>query len=342
MKSVKNLSWIFLLLGLAGLTGLIAWQGVGEIGASIAEGGWAMLLLALFYVPQVLLYTVAWRFLFPAGGAPSFTRAASAMTVGMYANTLLPVAEIGGEVIKARIIVKGGTSGRDAGASVVLDKTIQTVSLIAWALIGVGALILLNAKAPVVFGGLAGIALLTAGTVGFIIVQHKGMFGPMARFGARFTGGEKWAKLAGGASALDGAVRELYRHRGRLAASATIRLLGRVVLVGEVWLAAMLIGHPIGLIEALALRSLSMTIRSAAFMLPGGYGVQEGGYVAIGALIGVPPDIALVISLATRLRDFVVGVPALAAWQWSEGRGIGRARRLAARSETSRAIDGDG
>lgn len=334
MKSLKSLSWIFLLIGLAGLTGLIAWQGVGEIGNLIAKGGFAMLLLALFVVPQVGLFTTAWRFLFPAGQAPPFTRAASAMTVGMYANMLLPVAEIGGEVIKARIIMKGGTSGRDAGASVVLDKTIQTVSLIAWALVGVGALMVLKANGPVVVGGLAGIALLTALTAGFIIAQHKGMFGPMARIGGRLIASDKSVELAGGARALDGAVRELYRHRGRLAAAAAIRLLGRVAMVGEVWLAAMLIGHPIGLIEALALRSLALTIRSAAFMLPGGYGVQEGGYVAIGALIGVPPDVALVLSLATRLRDVVVGVPALLAWQWSEGRGIGRARRLAARSDT--------
>ncbi len=338
MKSLKNLSWIFLLLGLAGLTGLIAWQGVGDIGAIFARGGWAMLLLSLFFIPQILLVTSAWRYLFPIGHAPSFTRAVSAMTVGMYANTLLPVAEIGGEVIKARIVMKGGTSGRDAGASVVLDKTVQTITLIVWALIGVGALILLNAKWPVILGGLAGITLLTAGTVGFIIVQHKGMFGPMARFGARVAGGDKWAKLAGGAGALDSAVRALYRHRGRLATSAAIRLLGRFVLVGEVWLAATLIGHPIGLLEALALRSLSLTIRSIAFMLPGGYGVQEGSYVAIGALIGVPPDIALVLSLTSRLRDFVIGVPALLAWQLSEGRGIGRALR----AETSRATDGDG
>ena len=57
MKSLKSLPLIFLLIGLAGLTGLIAWQGVGEIGAIIAKGGFAMLLLALFVVPQVVLFT---------------------------------------------------------------------------------------------------------------------------------------------------------------------------------------------------------------------------------------------------------------------------------------------
>jgi uncharacterized membrane protein YbhN (UPF0104 family) len=99
-----------------------------------------------------------------------------------------------------------------------------------------------------------------------------------------------------------------------------------------------LIGHPIGILEAVALRSLGLTIRSAAFLVPGGYGVQEGGYVAIGALIGVPVEIALVLSLASRIRDIVVGVPALAIWQLSEGRGL---RKRPVTSGTSRATGGD-
>ena len=67
---------------------------------------------------------------------------------------------------------------------------------------------------------------------------------------------------------------------------------------------------------------------------------QEGGYVAIGALIGVPVEIALVLSLATRIRDVVVGVPVLAVWQLTEGRGL-RARPNKLTSGTSRATGGD-
>jgi putative membrane protein len=342
MKSLKTLAWVLMLAGLALLTGLVAWRGFGEISAIIARGGWAMLLLSLFVVPQCAVFAVAWQLLFPPGRAPGFIRAFFATAVGIYANSLLPVAEIGGEIIKARIAMKGGVSGADAGASVVLDKTVQTITLVAWAIVGILTLLALKASGPTVYAGIAVVAALTVGVAGFIVVQHKGLFGGLAGagagVGARLTGSETWVRLAGSARALDEAIRELYRHKARIAGSCFIRLAGRVILVGEIWLAAQLVGHPIGMLEAVALRSLGLTIRSAAFLVPGGYGVQEGGYVAIGALIGVPVEIALVLSLASRIRDIVVGVPALAIWQLSEGRGL---RKRPVTSGTSRATGGD-
>jgi len=81
-----------------------------------------------------------------------------------------------------------------------------------------------------------------------------------------------------------------------------------------------LVGYPIGLAEAVMLNSLAVALRSAAFAIPGGLGVQEGGYVMFGALVGLPPDVMLAISLATRLGEFIEGLPGLLAWQFAEGR----------------------
>lgn len=61
-------------------------------------------------------------------------------------------------------------------------------------------------------------------------------------------------------------------------------------------------------------------MRSAAFAVPGGLGVQEGGFVVVSLLIGVPPEVSLALSLAKRVRELLVGVPALLAWQVAEGR----------------------
>ena len=91
-------------------------------------------------------------------------------------------------------------------------------------------------------------------------------------------------------------------------------------MAGEVWLAAWLMGLPIGLAEAIILQSLAMALRGAAFVVPGGIGVQEGGYIAIGTLLGLPADMMLSLSLATRLRELVSAVPGLLVWQLSEGR----------------------
>jgi hypothetical protein len=40
----------------------------------------------------------------------------------------------------------------------------------------------------------------------------------------------------------------------------------------------------------------------------------------VGALFGLSPEFALALSLIKRVRDIVIGVPALALWQAMEGR----------------------
>ncbi len=77
----------------------------------------------------------------------------------------------------------------------------------------------------------------------------------------------------------------------------------------------------------LALEALVGAVRSAAFFAPMAIGVQEGAYALIGPLLGLPPDLALAISLLRRGRDVVVGLPVLIAWQGREGRRLIAARR---------------
>ncbi len=49
--------------------------------------------------------------------------------------------------------------------------------------------------------------------------------------------------------------------------------------------------------------------------------------VLFGALVGLPADLALAVSLTKRVRELALGLPGLAAWQWVEG------NRLLARRE---------
>ena len=55
-------------------------------------------------------------------------------------------------------------------------------------------------------------------------------------------------------------------------------------------------------------------------VVPGAAGVQEAGYVGLGAAFGVPPEIALSVSLLRRAKDIGWGLPILGAWQWQEVR----------------------
>jgi hypothetical protein len=72
--------------------------------------------------------------------------------------------------------------------------------------------------------------------------------------------------------------------------------------------------------EALILESLGTAVRNAAFPVPAGLGAQEGGFLLLGAALGIAPPLCLALSLAKRARELLVGLPALAAWAWLEGR----------------------
>lgn len=309
------------LIGLGIVIFLVGWQGVAVIGDRMVDAGWGMLLVALFIPPDLFLRVLSFQLLFIQGRAPRLADTALAMWIGSSVNFLLPVATVGGEFVKARILTLRSVQGADAVASVVLDKTVQALSILIWAVIGIVILAsVAPAEEPLVLAAIVGTSLLALGIGGFAFVQYAGAFGLFARPAAKVSRNEKWQSLIGSAADLDIAVRALYHQPVKLTVSTLLRVAKRGVMAGEVWFVAWLLGHSIGWEEAIMLNSLALALRSAAFVVPGGLGVQEGGYILVGALIGLPADVMLAISLATRLGELFEGIPGLIAWQITEGK----------------------
>ncbi|CAD6558425.1 hypothetical protein LMG28727_06629 [Paraburkholderia kirstenboschensis] len=86
----------------------------------------------------------------------------------------------------------------------------------------------------------------------------------------------------------------------------------------EVWLALYFLGARVTLVEAVVIESLIQAIGSAAFFVPGGLGVQEGGFILIGGALGLDPSTCLALAGARRIRDLLIFVPGLLAWQFAE------------------------
>jgi hypothetical protein len=63
--------------------------------------------------------------------------------------------------------------------------------------------------------------------------------------------------------------------------------------------------------NALLLESVGQAIRGAGFAIPGALGVQEGGYLLLAPLAGLPPSAGLALSLAKRTRELLLGIPGL-------------------------------
>ena len=325
-SALKIVSYIGLVVGLVILTGLVVYEGVTNIFDLLVSTGWSLLWVPVIWVPTVLMNARCWQLLFAEEHAPSFFQAFYAQWMGRAVNTLLPVASIGGEVVKARMLMLWGIDATHAAASAVVDKTVQVVTVIVWGVIGVSLLAVMALDSELVISSMIGISILAAGIAGFFAAQKSGIFGFLARSAHKVTKSDMVGGWVDKAEAVDSTVCEVYGRIGSLVAATTWRMIALILQSGEVWLAAYLLGFPISIIEAVMLKSLSSTLSDAAFVVPNSYGVQEGAFVVLGSLIGIPAAMALAISLAIRIRELIIDVPGLVFWQHAEGRALFRAR----------------
>ncbi len=317
---IRIFSYIGLLGGLLALTILIVWQGIGDVFSVLYESGWILLTLPLVWIPCFILAVFSWRLLFPIDRTPPFKELLLGLWMGRAVNNILPVASIGGEIAKARLLILWGRNGIDASASVMVDKTVQALSLIPWAIMGTGLLVYLAIDNNLAIKILLGVSVLSISILFFIYFQRAGMFGFAAKIVGKFTSSEGWGQITNNAHDVDASVKAIYKDKKRFALSIFWRTAGLTLQTGEVWLGCYILGHPIGLVEAIMLKSLTSIITDIAFIIPNGYGVQEGGYLLFGAMVGLSPDFSLALSLATRIREVTIDVPGVFYWHHIEAK----------------------
>jgi putative membrane protein len=323
-------AYIALVIGIAVAIALVVWHGFDTVVASLASLGAGVLLLPLVYTPHIFGAATSWSLLFPLGRRPRFAITLRAIWIGIAVETLLPLAGLAAEIVKARLLIRAGVRGADAASLAVVDMTVQVVVLICWGVIGVAALVASGNEGTLFWPAVGGAAVLAVAASLFLYLQHAGLVGTFALRMAGKLKSERWRGITDGAAHLDRTIREIYERPGRIVLSGAIRCCTRSVMAIELWLAGWLMHHPIAAIDAVMFIGVVGTVRAMTFILPGGWGLQEGAYVLLGHLVGVSPDIALALSLASRARELILGVPALLVWHVSEGRGLIAARSIKA------------
>lgn len=319
---VKRTALVMLLVGIALFTAVLAWQGFGAVAkalSAIGLGGLAA--VATWHLVPLVIDAHAWRLLFSAP-RPKAARIVWARWIGESVNGLLPVAQIGGDIAKARLLIKRGRTADETGATVVVDTTLAAIGQMLFAIAGLLMLVALLGRSELAWGVGIGIAVMLALLTVFYRLQRGGLFAVLARALKKIAGGRNALDFVGGATALDAAITDIYARPSLVLCGLAWRLVGWFVGIGEVWLALYFLGEPVGLGEALMLEALGQAIRGAAFAIPGALGVQEGGFALLAPLIGLSMETGIAVSLVKRVRELVFGVPGLVAWQIAEGRHV--------------------
>lgn len=321
---------VLLSIGVLLFIGVLTSQGLPAILATLSLAGWGLLGVALFHLLPLLLDALAIRVLFRRGDARATLRdALITRWAGESANSLMPGGQIGGPVLMARHLAHRGMPMQDAAAAITISTTMQTFGQIAFALFGVillGAQASHNAEHALRTSSLVASAVLAVQVGGFYLMQRRGLFGKLTRVAARFSSKRDWSQLVSKAQSIDVAVQATYGRGRAVALSFLLNLVGWVVGAGEVFLILQLLGHPTNWVNSLLLESLGQAIRGAAFAIPGALGVQEGGYLLLAPLAGLPPETALALSLAKRAREIILGLPGILYLHFSEKSGASAAR----------------
>ena len=314
--------------------GLVAAYGAGPILTALQAVGWGALIVALVRSGETAGAGLAWRLLLTERRPNLAPICAMLRWVRESINSLLPVAQVGGEVAGARLLSFYGLPGSKAGASVLVDLLIQTASQFIFTLVGLGFLVSFGGGEEMVGAVALGLAVMAPALAGFFAVQRYGGVHLVEKVLARFAKDPHWAVL-GGLQALNDRLLEIYRHPARLSAAFTLHLVIWFFGVFEIWTALRFMGHPVSYAQALVIESLGQAARGAAFVVPGAIGVQEGGFVALCAVFAIPAPTAVALSLVKRLPEIVLGIPGLLLWQGLESRHLLARRSVAEAPQAS-------
>lgn len=341
VRLAASLATTVAVLGFVGWA-LLSVQGAAvAVRADIARAAWLVPALLALHLVQLLLSAIAWRGLLAprrAQGEPPFMATRPVLpSLALFwrlrivregIDSMLPVAQVGGEIVGARLLGRLGVAAPRAGASIVVDVTLELLTQVLFlgaGLLALATLPLGGTAAGPGAGGWSPTAWLLPAVGGMaavlVLAQRLGALRGLERLTgmvARHVPG--FADLSG----LQAEAGAIYRRGAALWGAAGLHGLAWLLGTAETWAVLHALGQHASPQQALVVESLGMAARSAGFALPGAIGVQEGGFVLAAAAAGLSGTagmatgigVGLALSLLKRLREIAAGVLGLVLWRW--------------------------
>jgi putative membrane protein len=312
----RTLRFLGLALGIALVAWLVARADAAALFGVFPRIGWGFALILAARGATVIVDCAAWYCLLPRGERPAFAVMLPLRWIAESINTTLPAAQIGGDVVRARLLQQRIALPARGAASVAVDFCLSLFAQILFTLLGFVILARLGDAWgwwPALFSAalVPGFAILS-----WELLVRRRLLSAAERGAARL--GQH--RLAAALGALGIALGLVATSRAALTLSLMLHLASFIGHAGELWLTLRLMGLSTGFAEATLLESLSLAVRSAAFLIPSGWGAQEAALIALATLTGLSGESALALGLVKRAREFAVGLPGLAAWAIAEHR----------------------
>ena len=298
-------------LGLLLLGFLVGTLGLSQILRNLGVMGWSFGLVLMLAFGWHVSNSIAWSFAFPADAfRPRLVSLFMSKLAGEAVNQLTPLANLGGEPLKAYLLRQQSPTSRGL-ASVVINKTAQVLTGLAFTAIGLSLVILywdLPQSVPLpVQVGLAVLFIAAAGLLLALWREQRHMFssllGFVRRFGIRLDVIERRVAKA---VRIDENISSFYQqNKIRFCLVLAFHACGWLLGACETWVILRGLGEGVDFKIAFLITSLTVIINSLFFFMPSNIGVLEGGQVFLFLTLGLDPAVGLSLGIVKRMRKIL-------------------------------------
>lgn len=280
---------------------------VGTVLRNISRHGWFYLGLSIVILNlDRFLMSYKWSILLAARGIPfSFPELVKSYFIGTTWGSILP-GTVGGDIVRTYQISKQGTAGTDVVSSVIVERALGTVaSLLMVAMCMLSAVMVMHVfpwwvAVVTLLGGCAFVGLAWR-VLGQIRTTDKTAAPPRSRWVTRLT-------------SIYDACLGYRKHPGVLVRFVAWSFIEQCVPVVCVYLTALALDIPASFLSLATFTPLVVMVAKVPVSLDG-FGVREGLYVHLLALVGVSSSgaftlglIAHIIGNASLLPGFLISV----------------------------------
>src|SRR5467141_166577 len=230
LKPIGVVAWS---AGIAACIALSAWSGIDDVANAVASVGWGTSLVVLTRATTVCIAGAGWWLLFPVGRPLRLRTAVLLRFVREGINALLPLTQVGGDIIGARLLTFLAVSGPLGAATIIVDVLLQAVTLFLFVALGIMTVVAFGTDTTVVGAAATSLAV-AAPTLGvFYLAQRRGGHRLLHFMLSCLKGDSNW-RLLGTVDAVYQNLSVIYARRSGLAASGAVHMIGWLVGVAEV------------------------------------------------------------------------------------------------------------
>ncbi|MEN9728068.1 MAG: hypothetical protein RL434_2434 [Pseudomonadota bacterium] len=248
--------------------------------------------------------------------------------IGEAYNNALPLASVGGEPVKAKLLRDHlGIDYTQSGVAFLVAKTANLIALVIFLAIGF-AFMLADMRFSAAYRTVAGMGLgFFAFSILILVVMQQTRAAPLFKRLMARRADHPWVARALAALAhFDDQLAACYRGAPRrflwIVMLALITWLAGIV---EIWIILKAVDAPVTLQEAWVVEAAVQLVRTAAFFIPSGLGVVDGSFVLVVGIITGSPGLGVLVAVVRRARDLLwIAAGFLAGLRYLGRRGLKR------------------